>query len=268
VPFVLASIPSPPSNGISLGPIDLRVYGLAIAMGVVAAVAIARRRYEARGGRADDISAIALWAVPAGLIGASLYHVITDYDRFVGQWWRAFQVWKGGLGIPGGLLAGVLVGVYVARRRKLDVLLLLDVVAPAIPVAQAIGRIGNYFNQELYGRPTDLPWALEIDPEHRPDDLAGVDTYHPTFLYEALWNLALAGLILWLDRRGRMRKGQLFVVYVAGYALGRLWVEALRIDPANTILGLRVNIWTSLVALTGAAAALFLTSRDRQDPSI
>ena len=255
---LIASIPSPPGKSIGIGPLQLRAYGLAIAVGVLVAVWIAQRRYARRGGDPEALTAIAMWAVPMGLVGARLYHVITDYQRFQGRWWRVIEVWEGGLGIPGGLIAGVATGVVIARRRGLDVPTLLDVVAPAIPIAQAIGRLGNWFNQELYGRASDLPWAVRIDPQHRPDGLEHVATYHPTFLYEAVWNVALAALLVRLDRTGRLRRGQLFVLYVAGYALGRLWVEALRIDPANEILGLRVNIWTSLVTLA-IAAAVFVT---------
>lgn len=261
---LVASIPSPPGKSIGIGPIQLRAYGLAIAVGVLVAVSIAQRRYARRGGDPEALTAIAMWAVPVGLVGARLYHVVTDYQRFQGRWWRVLAVWEGGLGIPGGLLAGVVAGVVLARRRGLDVPTLLDVVAPAIPVAQAIGRLGNWFNQELYGRASDLPWAVRIDPERRPDGLEQVANYHPTFLYEALWNVALAGLLVRLDRTGRLRRGQLFVLYVAGYALGRLWVEALRIDPANEIAGLRVNIWTSLAALTVAAGVLVVRWRRPQ----
>ena len=261
-----AAIPSPPWRSIGIGPVQVRAYGLAIAAGVLVAVWIAQRRFARRGGDADAVSAIAVWAVPAGLVGARLYHVATDYRRFQGQWWKVVALWEGGLGIPGGLLAGVVVGVVVARRRGLDVPVLLDAVAPAIPVAQAVGRLGNWFNQELYGRPTDLPWAVRIDPEHRPEGMAGVATYHPTFLYEALWNLALAGLLVRLDRGRRLRDGQLFVLYAGGYALGRLWVEALRIDPASRVLGLRVNIWTSLVALAVAAAVFVARARSTPRP--
>lgn len=164
---LVASIPSPAGGSIGVGPLQLRAYGgLAIAAGVLVALAIAQRRFARLGGDPDAFTAVAAWAVPLGLVGARLYHVATDYRRFQGQWWRVVQVWEGGLGVPGGLLAGVIAGVVVARRRRLDVPTLLD--APAIPVAQAIGRLGNWFNQELYGRPTDLPWAVRIDPEHRP----------------------------------------------------------------------------------------------------
>jgi prolipoprotein diacylglyceryl transferase len=263
---LVAAIPSPSENAIHLGPLQLRAYGLAIALGVIAAVAIARRRWAARGGDPADINGIALWAVLAGLVGARAYHVLTDLDRFAGRWWHALAVWEGGLGIPGGLAAGVVAGVVVARRRGLPAAQLLDVVAPAIPVAQAIGRLGNWFNQELFGRPTDLPWGLRIDPDHRPAGYGDVATYHPTFLYEALWNLALAALLIaWERRHPHQRPGRLFALYVAGYALGRLWVEAIRIDPATRLLGLRVNIWTSLAALTGATAWLLITRRTSSD---
>lgn len=259
-PSFFASIPSPDSNSINIGPLELRAYGLLIAIGVVVAARIAQGRWVERGGEADDVAKLATWSVAAGLAGARAYHVITDYQRFEGRWLDAFAIWEGGLGIPGGLLAGVLTGVALARRRGLPAARLLDVVAPAIPIAQAIGRLGNWFNQELFGRPTTLPWALRIDPEHRPDGYERIATYHPTFLYEALWNLALAALlVLYERRRPGSRPGTLFALYVGGYALGRLWVESLRIDAASQILGLRVNIWVSLVAL--AASATWLKRR-------
>ncbi|MGH9112934.1 MAG: prolipoprotein diacylglyceryl transferase [Acidimicrobiales bacterium] len=264
---ILVSIPSPSDNAIELGPFQLRAYGLAIALGVLAAVWIARRRWTARGGDPDDISGLALWSVLAGLIGARLYHVITDHDRFEGRWLHAFAVWEGGLGIPGGLIAGVGVGAYIAHRRGLPVAELLDVVAPALPVAQAIGRLGNWFNQELFGRPTDLPWGLEIDADHRPARYLDVATFHPTFLYEALWNLALAGLLVWWERRRPGgRPGRLFALYVAGYSLGRAWVEALRIDPATRLFGVRWNIWMSVIAFVAAAGWLAFDARRRREP--
>jgi len=258
---VLAAIPSPSSKAIEIGPLDLRAYGIAIGLGAVVAVWIAQRRWSARGGDPDDIASIAVWAIPAGLVGARLYHVATDYRRFQGRWLEAFAVWEGGLGIPGGIVVGVLVGVVVARRRQLPAAALLDVVAPALPVAQAIGRLGNWFNQELFGRPTDLPWALRIDEAHRPAGLEDVALYHPTFLYEALWNLALAALLVWIGRRWDPRPGQLFAGYVAGYAVGRFWVEALRIDPATEILGTRVNLWVSGSVFVVALAILAIRAR-------
>lgn len=260
---LLASIPAPPGNGLHLGPFEVRAYGLMIAIGVVAAVALAQQRWQTRGGDPGDIAALATWAVPAGIVGARIYHVATDPELFRGRWLHVFAIWEGGLGIPGGIAGGVLVGVVVARRRGLPVPALLDIVAPAIALAQAIGRWGNWFNQELFGRPTTLPWALHVDASHRPTEYAQFATFHPTFLYESLWNLALVGVLLWLERHTRMRAGRLFAAYVAGYALGRVWIEALRIDHANRILGLRINEWTSVIALAAVAALFWRDSRHR-----
>jgi phosphatidylglycerol---prolipoprotein diacylglyceryl transferase len=253
----LATIPAPPGDAIHVGSFQLRAYGLMIALGVLAAVALARHRWVARGGDGDDITALAIWAVPAGLVGARVYHVVTDPELFRGRWLHVFAVWEGGLGIPGGIAAGVIAGAVVARRRGLPVPELLDVVAPALPLAQAIGRWGNWFNQELFGRQTTLPWALRVDASHRPAGYGRFATFHPTFLYESLWNLGLVVVLLTIERWFTLRPGRLFVIYVGGYALGRLWVEALRIDPANRIGGLRVNEWVSLVALV-ACVAVFL----------
>jgi len=251
---LLAALPSPPDNSISIGPLELRAYGLFIAIGAIVAVGIARRRWASlTGSDTDAIGDVAVWAIPAGFVGARLYHVITDWHRFEDAPLDAFKVWEGGLGIPGAILLGAVVGIAVARRKGYDVPLLMDAVAPALPVAQAIGRLGNWFNQELFGRPTDLPWGLEIDPDRRPDGYESVETFHPTFLYEALWNLALAAFLVVLGRRKVLRPGQLFVLYVGGYALGRLWVEALRIDTATRIAGVRVNLWVSGLTIVAAA---------------
>jgi prolipoprotein diacylglyceryl transferase len=258
---LLASIPSPSTN--QIGP--FRLYGLAIALGVIAAVVISSKRWEARGGDPDDIGAIAIWAVPAGVIGARIYHVATDWKTYQDDWVEALKITQGGLGVPGGIFLGVVVGLIVVRARRLPKLELLDVVAPAIPVAQAIGRLGNYFNQEVFGRPTTVPWALEIDPEHRPAGSESATTFHPTFLYEGLWNLALAGLLVWLDRRRKLRPGELFTLYVLGYAIGRLWVEMLRSDEASLILGVRINIWVSVIVAL-LAVAFLVRSRLRPAP--
>ncbi len=230
---LFGSLPSPSSSQIHLGPLRLTAYGLMIAIGVVASVEIARRRHVARGGDPEDFSQIGLWSVLVGMVGARLYHVATDYDRFRGHWGDVVKIWEGGLGIPGGLAAGLAAGALVARRRGLKIPYAMDIVAPAVPVAQAIGRWGNWFNQELFGGPSDLPWALRIDPRHRPLGYETRETYHPTFLYESLWNLALAGFVIAVERRtkGRLRPGSLFAIYVAGYGIGRFWVESLRIDP-------------------------------------
>ncbi len=259
---VVAAIPSPSSSSIDIGPLSLNFYGLCIGIGVLAAVYIGQRRWAARGGDPEDIGYIATWAVPAGLIGSRVYHVITDW-RPIEDW---LKVWEGGLGIPGGLIAGIGVGVWAARRRGIDLLEATDAVIPGIPVAQAIGRFGNWFNQEIFGGPTDLPWAVEIDEQHRPVEYADQATFHPAFLYEALWNLALAAFLVWIDRRGVLRKGMILPLYVAGYGIGRFLVEAVRIDPATLILGIRVNHWVSGIAVVAGAVALYLLQQ-RAAPS-
>lgn len=262
---MIAAFPAPPGSSLSIGPLDLRAYGLLIALGVIAAVWLFGRRLEQRGvGTRDDASGIAIWAVGAGIVGARLYHVITDWDRFADDLAAIPAIWKGGLGIPGGLLAGIAVGLWMARRRGIPLAAAATCAAPAIPLAQAIGRWGNWFNQELFGRPTDLPWALEVDDRYLPPGFASGTTFHPTFLYESLWCLALAGFLLWLDRHHDPGPGRLMGVYVFGYGIGRFWIEGLRIDRADEIAGLRVNQWVALVAAVGAAAYLVAT-RGRTD---
>lgn len=246
---MLSSIPSPSSP--FLPGIGIRYYGLMIALGVLAGVTLARRRWKAAGHNPDEISDVAVWAVPAGLIGARLYHVITDWNDLYsnGRWmWRAFEIWNGGLGIPGGIALGTLVGVLAARRYKIDVKRCADAMVPAIPLAQAIGRFGNYFNQELYGRPSTLPWAIEIDADKRPN-YPNASTFQPTFAYEALWNLGVVGLLIWIDSKKVLRPGKLLPTYVILYFTGRLWVEALRSDHANTLFGLRINTVVSLTMM-------------------
>jgi prolipoprotein diacylglyceryl transferase len=240
---MLASLPSPSSGAIELGPFTFRAYGLMIALGVIAAVWLAGRRFEQRGLNPDHATGLAMWTVPAGLVGARLYHVITDWRSFEGRWGDALKIWEGGLGILGGVIAGSIAGIAYVRKHDLDLGVTFDVVAPAIPLAQAIGRWGNWFNQELFGRPSDLPWALEIDREHRPDEYIGEDTFHPTFLYESLWNLILVVVLLRVDRLRRLAPYGLFFLYLAGYSMGRLWIEAIRIDTATEVAGLRVNLW-------------------------
>jgi prolipoprotein diacylglyceryl transferase len=270
------AIPSPSSGVLHIGPLDLRAYGLMIALGVVAAVWLFGRRLEESGaGTRDDASAIALWAVPAGVIGARLYHVATDWGRFSDHPADIIKIWKGGLGIPGGIALGVAVGLWATYRRGLRLSAALDAAAPAIPLAQAIGRWGNWFNQELYGKPTTLPWALKIDDAHLPKDTAGQylyppgTTFHPTFLYESLWNLALAGLLIWVGKRFKLRPGRLIAFYLLGYGVGRFWVEGLRIDPAHEGGGLRLNQWMALAVIAGSL--IFFTvdwARHRNDPEV
>jgi prolipoprotein diacylglyceryl transferase len=252
-PTLVASIPSPSTN--RLGPLNM--YGLMIALGVIAAVEVGRARWRARGGNPDDVYSIAFWAVPAGLIGARLYHVITDWSRlYADNPGDIVKIWNGGLGIPGGIIAGIGVGVWVAYRRGWRLGVGLDALVPGIALAQAIGRIGNWWNQEVFGGPTSLPWGLEIDPVHRPDQYIGSATFHPTFLYELLWNLALFAVLVLIDRTRRLRPGNILPLYIGGYFLGRLWIEALRVDTASEILGVRVNIWLSIIGIGGAVVAL------------
>ncbi len=260
MPAVVASIPSPSSGTLELGPISLNAYGLMIALGVVAAVWLFGRRLEERHiGTRDDANAIAVWGVVAGVVGARLYHVITDWHRFEGNYDDIIKVWQGGLGIPGGMLAGVLVGVYVGYRRGIPLGPGLNAVAPCLPLAQAIGRWGNWFNQELFGRATDLPWALEIDDAHLPAGYESGTTFHPTFLYESLWNLLLCGALLWIDKRWRLANGQLMAMYVLGYGVGRFWIEGLRIDAATELGGLRWNQWVALACIVGGGGYLLFT---------
>ncbi len=261
---MIASIPSPGSGALELGPLTLRAYGLMIALGVVAAVWLYARRLAAAGLNPDHATGIAMWGVPAGLVGARLYHVITDWRSFEGRWLDAFKIWEGGLGILGGVIFGAAGGIAYMRRHNLSVPRMLDLAAPSLPLAQAIGRWGNWFNQELFGKPTDLPWGLEIDDEHTPAEyLGGEDvTFHPTFLYESLWNVGVVLLLLRIDRTGRLQPGRLFAAYLGLYAVGRLWIEALRIDTASEIAGLRVNLWVFSLVLIAAAFAVFTGLRE------
>ena len=263
-----ASIPSPSTGTLEIGPLSLNIYGLMIALGVIAGVWLFGRRLEEKGiGTREDANAIGLWGVIAGVIGARLYHVLTDWERYQDNLGDIVKVWEGGLGIPGGMLAGVLVGGYVGHvRRGIPLGAGLNAVAPALPLAQAIGRWGNYFNQELYGRPTDLPWALEIDDENLPPGYPPGTTFHPAFLYESLWNFGLCGLLLWIDKRYRPAGGRLLAMYVLGYGVGRFWIEGLRIDPADELAGLRWNQWVSIALIVGGGLYLVATRNKPKDP--
>lgn len=260
----LAYLPSPAQSVWHLGPVPVRAYALCIIAGIAVAVWWTRRRWVQRGGVADDVDDVAVWAVLFGLVGGRLYHVVTDPEFYFGPGRdpiRAFYVWDGGLGIWGAVALGA-VGAWIGcRRRGIALASFADAVAPALAVAQAIGRFGNYFNQELYGAPTTLPWALEIDPAHRPPDTPDVGLYHPTFLYEAVWDVGVAVLLVWAERRFGLRRGRLFALYIAAYTAGRAWIEALRVDHANHLWGLRLNDWTSLIVFTAAVALLLLSRR-------
>jgi len=255
---MFAVIPSPSTSSIQIGAFELRAYGLTIAIGALLAVWVSSRRYEAAGGDPVMVHRMATWAIPAGIVGARIYHVATDFSRFQGNWDEIPKLWKGGLGIWGAVAAGALVAWWVVRREGGDVAAMFDATAVGIPIAQAVGRLGNWFNQELFGRPTDLPWGLRIDSENRPLEYADSQTFHPTFLYEALWNLGVAGFIAVLTPRlfPRLRKGYSWAIYVAGYTLGRLWIELLRTDKATEVFGVRVNVWTSIVVLLVAVGVV------------
>jgi len=270
-----ASIPSPVQGVWRIGPVPVRAYALCILLGIVVAVWVAERRWRARGGRAGVALDVAAWAVPFGVVGGRIYHVITSPQAYFGAGGdpvEALAIWRGGLGIWGAITLGG-VGAWIGCRRAGFLLPpFADAAAPGIVLAQAIGRWGNWFNNELYGRPTHLPWGLTI---HEWDTVAGravvdadghavvLGTFQPTFLYESLWCLGTAAVLIWADRRFRLGHGRVFALYVVLYTLGRGWIEALRIDPANHILGLRLNEWTTLVAFLGGLAYLVISSRLR-----
>jgi len=250
----VASFPSPSSGTLDAGPLTIHMYGLMLLLGIAACIWLTGVRWTRRGGDWDLIFRVAVWGVGAGIAGARLYHVATSWEELPDEWWGVFAVWEGGLGIWGGIAAGVIVGSMVAHRAGASALALLDAAAPGLLVAQAIGRVGNWWNQELFGEPTDLPWGLEIDAVRRPDDYLLSETFHPTFLYEGLWNLFAAGLLLLLDRRFRFRPPALFALYVILYTAFRFYLETLRVDPSKELLGLRVNAWVALVVFVAALA--------------
>jgi prolipoprotein diacylglyceryl transferase len=264
VTAVLASIPSPSSGVIEIGPLTIRAYGLMLLLGIVAAAWLMGVR-AVRAGDADwdFVFKLTMWGVAGGIIGARLYHVVTSWDevpdpKIVG----IFEIWKGGLGIWGGIAGGVIAGAIVVRRAGKSIFRFMDYVAPALLLAQVIGRIGNYFNQELFGRPTDLPWGLEIDPENRPDAYLDATTFHPMFLYELIWNLIGVGFLLWVERRFRINPPGLFCLYVAWYTLGRAtFEENLRVDPSAELAGMRINFWVAIVLLVASIAGFVWAQR-------
>jgi prolipoprotein diacylglyceryl transferase len=288
--MIALSIPSPTRGAIDLGPIPIRGYALCIVAGIIVAVWLCERRWAARGGRFGQMQDIALWAVPFGLVGSRLYSLATDSDRYFGAghpWWQPFAIWQGGIGIWGAIALGT-VGAWIgARRMGIRMPALADVAAPCLLVAQGIGRWGNWFNQELYGKATSLPWGLKIYQPHWPTSVGSTTitvpradmhdvpaggvpdaqtwaTFHPTFLYECIWDLAGAGLVLWLDRRFKLGHGRVFALYAMVYTVGRSWIEYLRVDSIeHTYLGLRLNDWTCLVVFLGALAYFVIAGRKR-----
>ena len=251
---LLASIPSPSSSALELGPLTIHMYGLMLLAGIAAAIWLTGRRYVARGGGWDLIFRLAVWGVSAGIVGARAYHVATSWDEVDSPKWKgAFEVWEGGLGVWGGIGLGVIVGAIVANRAGASVRGLMDVVAPGLLLAQAIGRLGNWWNQELFGKPTDLPWGLEIDPVNRPEAYLDSATFHPTFLYELVYAVLGVGVLLWLDRRFRFKPPALFSLYVAVYCAFRFFMELLRVDPAHEWGPLRLNGWVSVAGFALSA---------------
>ncbi|MGD9736706.1 MAG: prolipoprotein diacylglyceryl transferase [Solirubrobacterales bacterium] len=257
-----ASIPSPAASGFQLGPFELHVYGLLYVVGLALAIWITVRRWEAQGGSRELVYEVAMWGFPAGLIGGRLYFLATSWSEVPDRWWGPFAVWEGGLGIWGGIALGSAVGLWRLRRAGVSPGPFMDAAAPALLVGQAVGRIGNYFNQELFGGPTDLPWALRISPAHRPSGYEGFATFHPTFLYELIWNLGLAGFLVWLGHHRRIRPPGLFALYVAGYSAFRIFEELLRVDPAHYFLGQRLNLYVACM-LTVAGAVWFVAIQRR-----
>jgi prolipoprotein diacylglyceryl transferase len=275
----LASIPSPSTAVWHLGPLPLRAYALCIIAGIVVASIITERRMRDRGAPPYAILDVAVWAVPFGIIGARLYNVITSWQVYFGKdgsgALATLKVWEGGLGIWGAVAGGAL-GAYIAcRQLKIPLTFVADCLAPGLPVAQALGRFGNWFNNELYGRQTSLPWGLKVhqmDPSDQGHALVGPDgnplllpgTYHPTFLYEVIWDLGTALLVYLLDRKFKFGRGRAFALYVMAYTVGRAWIEYLRIDTANHILGLRLNDWTSIIVFLAALVYFLRVKGGRQ----
>lgn len=262
-------IPSPSLSSFSVGPLTIHFYALCIITGIAAAIWIGRKRYANLGGNPDDVSEVAIWAVPFGIIGGRIYHVVTSPSQYFGANGNpidAVRIWEGGLGIWGAISLGAF-GAYLyfrTHKTSLNFRQLLDSLAPGVIVAQAIGRVGNYFNQEVFGKPTELAWGLEIDPVNRPSGFESYSTFHPTFLYELLWCLVVAVLLIKLPgflKKIALKQGDVFALYILGYTSGRLWIETLRIDEANLILGLRLNIWVSLIVLISSSAYLLANQR-------
>jgi len=263
---ILASIPSPSTRGFYIGPLFVHFYGLCYVVGITCAVLLTRRLWREKGGDPDLVYTVAMWGVPFGILGGRLYHDLTSWNEVPHNWYGWIAIWEGGLGIWGGIAGGFLGGVIPLRRAGVSVKRFMDATAPGLLVAQAVGRVGNYFNQELFGGPTHLPWALQISPEHRPAGYLGYATFQPTFLYELIFDLALAAALVWLIHHRRVLAPGIFALYVTGYSAFRIFEERLRVDPAHHILGERLNFWVAC-ALTLVGAAWFVyTQRAGREP--
>lgn len=277
--MTLASIPSPPQGVWYLGPIPIRAYALCIIIGIVVAIWLTRKRYAARGGNPELVLDAAIVAVPAGIIGGRIYHVITDNQKYFCDTCNpvdAFKITNGGLGIWGAVILGGLAVAAFFRYKKLPLAPFADAVAPGVILAQGIGRLGNWFNQELYGAETTVPWGLEIyyrvDEAGKFAPVSGTSTgevmavVHPTFLYELIWNVLIFAFLLWADKRFKLGHGRVFALYVAGYTLGRFWIEQMRADEATLIAGIRINTIVSAVVFVGAVIVFFLLKKQRETP--
>ena len=264
--MIQLSIPSPSTGVIYLGPLPLRAYSLFIILGIFVAIWLGNKRWIAKGGKPGQVSDVAIFAVPFGIIGGRIYHVATDWEKYFGSgqnWIDALKIWNGGLGIWGAILFGG-VGAWIGcKYYKIYLPPFADAIAPGIIFAQAIGRLGNYFNQELFGKPTDLAWGLEIAEKFRPQGFESFATFHPTFLYEIVWNVLIGFGLIYLDRKYKIGHGRLFALYVSLYSLGRLFIENLRIDEARLILGFRFNVFTSLVVIVGGLIYFFISNRSK-----
>lgn len=254
-------IPSPSVSGFHLGPLLIHFYALGYIIGITLAVLITRRRWRAMGGDPDVVNDLALWVVPAGIIGGRIYFDITTPQDIPHVWYGPLAVWSGGLGIWGGVALATLVGAWRLRRQGLAVGPFANAIAPALLVAQGVGRIGNYFNKELFGKPTTLPWALQVPPGYRPPGYELFATFQPTFLYELIWDLALAALLVWLGHHAKIKNWSLFALYVAGYSAFRIFEEAVRIDSSEHFLGLRLNMYIAILGTVGGLAWFVLAQR-------
>ncbi len=263
---LIAAIPSPAQNVLEIGPLTIHFYGILIAIGVIVAIVVGKKRYVRFGGDGQLFESVAIWAIVIGFLGARAGYVVTHTHRFEGRPWAVFFIWEGGLALYGGLFFGALTVIYLINRRHGDLFAFGDAVAVGIPLAQAIGRWGNYFNQELFGTPSDLPWAVMIDPAHRPNGYEQFETFHPTFLYESLWNaLILVPTILWLEKRGKLGKGASFGIYIVMYSFIRFMMELLRTDTTFRLFGISRNGWVSVAAfIAGAIWIWYMQKRAEQ----
>jgi prolipoprotein diacylglyceryl transferase len=267
VAALIASIPSPANGSIDLGPVTIHMYGLTLLLAIIACIGLTGLRWTRMGGEWDLVLRVAVWGVAAGVVGARLYHDLTSWSEVPDPKWRGiFAVWEGGLGIWGGILFGCIAGAIVLRRSGAPVFPFLDAAAPGLLLAQGIGRLGNWWNQELFGKPTDRAWGLEIDPEHRPLQYFDDPTFHPTFLYEMLWDFAGVALLLVLSSRFRFRPPALFALYISYYCFGRFFEELLRVDPAHEFGPLRLNAWVSIVVFVLSTAFFIWWQFLRREP--